>query len=108
MSKDIRIRKGFDIKLVGEAEKDTVQAIPSNVYAIQLSDFHGIIPKMLKKVGDKVQAGEAVFYNKTNEAMKFAAPVSGEVSEIVRGDRRRILTIKISADKEQNILVLLV
>lgn len=101
MSKDIRIRKGFDIKLVGEAEKDTVQAIPSNVYAIQLSDFHGIIPKMLKKVGDKVQAGEAVFYNKTNEAMKFAAPVSGEILEIVRGDRRRILTIKISADKEQ-------
>ena len=101
MSKDIRIRKGFDIKLVGEAEKDTVQAIPSNVYAIQLSDFHGIVPKMLKKVGDKVQAGEAVFYNKTNEAMKFVAPVSGEISEIVRGDRRRILTIKISADKEQ-------
>ena len=101
MSKDIRIRKGFDIKLVGEAEKDTVQAIPSNVYAIQLSDFHGIIPKMLKKVGDKVQAGEAVFFNKANEAMKFSAPVSGEISEIVRGDRRRILTIKISADKEQ-------
>ena len=101
MSKDIRIRKGFDIKLVGEAEKNTVQAIQSNVYAIQLSDFHGIIPKMLKKVGDKVQAGEAVFYNKTNEAMMFAAPVSGEISEIIRGDRRRILTIKISADKEQ-------
>tara|TARA_B110001450_G_scaffold64124_1_gene60712 strand:- start:1090 stop:2442 length:1353 start_codon:yes stop_codon:yes gene_type:complete len=101
MSKDIRIRKGFDIKLVGEAEKQTVQAISSNVYAIQLSDFHGIVPKMLKKVGDKVQAGEAVFYNKTNEAMKFAAPVSGEISEIVRGERRRILTIKISADKEQ-------
>ncbi len=101
MSKDIRIRKGFDIKLVGEAEKQTVQAISSNVYAIQLSDFHGVIPKMLKKVGDKIQAGEAVFYNKTNEAMKFASPVSGEISEIIRGERRRILTIKISADKEQ-------
>jgi Na+-transporting NADH:ubiquinone oxidoreductase subunit A len=102
MSKDIRIKKGFNIKLVGEAEKQTAQAIPSNVYAIQLSDFHGIVPKMLKKVGDKVQAGEAVFYNKTNEAMKFAAPVSGEISEIIRGDRRRILTIKIKADKEQS------
>jgi Na+-transporting NADH:ubiquinone oxidoreductase subunit A len=101
MSKDIRIRKGFDIKLVGEAEKQTVQAIASNVYAIQLSDFHGIIPKMLKKVGDKIQAGEAVFYNKTNEAMKFVSPVSGEILEIVRGERRRILTIKINADKEQ-------
>lgn len=101
MSKDIRIRKGLDIKLVGAAEKDTVRAIPSNVYAIQLSDFHGIIPKMLKKVGDKVQAGEAVFYNKANESMRFVSPVSGEISEIIRGERRRILTIKISADQEQ-------
>ena len=48
MSKDIRIRKGFDIKLVGAAEKDTAQAIASNVYAIQLSDFHVIISKLLK------------------------------------------------------------
>ncbi len=102
MSKDIRIRKGLDIKLFGAAEKDTVRAISSNVYAIQLSDFHGIIPKMLKKVGDKIQAGEAVFYNKANEAMHFVSPVSGELTEIIRGERRRILTLKISADKEQH------
>ena len=101
MSTDIRIRKGLDIKLVGAAEKETVTAIPSNVYAIQLSDFHGIIPKMLKKVGDKVQAGEPVFYNKSVEAMQFVSPVSGEVIEIVRGERRRILTIKIKADSTQ-------
>ncbi|MFD0963453.1 Na(+)-translocating NADH-quinone reductase subunit A [Pseudofulvibacter geojedonensis] len=101
MSKDIRIRKGLDIKLVGAAEQTTVAGIPSNVYAIQLSDFHGITPKMLKKVGDKVQAGEAVFYNKSVEAMKFVSPVSGELSEIIRGERRRILTIKIKADSTQ-------
>ena len=101
MSKDIRIRKGLNITLKGAAEKQTVQAIPSNVYAIQLSDFHGIIPKMLKKVGDKVLAGEAVFYNKSNEAMQFVSPVSGEISEIIRGERRRILTVKINADQTQ-------
>ncbi len=101
MSKDIRIRKGLDVKLVGDAVQETAAAVASNVYAIQLSDFHGIIPKMLKKVGEKVQAGEAVFFNKTNESMHFVSPVSGEITEIVRGERRKILTIKIAADKEQ-------
>ncbi len=101
MSKDIRIKKGLNIRLKGAAVQETVAAVPSNVYAIQLSDFHGIIPKMLKKVGDKVQAGEAMFFNKANESMRFVSPVSGEVSEIIRGDRRKILTIKISADATQ-------
>ena len=101
MSKDIRIRKGLDIKLVGAAEKDTVKAIPSNVYAIQLSDFHGVTPKMLKKAGEKVLAGEPVFFNKANDKMQFVSPVSGEIAEIIRGERRRILTIKIKADQDQ-------
>ena len=101
MSKDIRIKKGLNINLVGEAVQETSSAIASNVYALQLSDFHGIIPKMLKKVGEKVQAGEALFFNKANEKMHFASPVSGEISEIIRGDRRKILTIKINADATQ-------
>jgi len=45
MSKDIRIRKGLDINLVGEAEKVTVDATRSNVFAIKPDDFHGIINK---------------------------------------------------------------
>jgi len=105
MSRDIRIKKGLDIKLEGAAVQETVAAVPSNVYALQLSDFHGIIPKMLKRVGDKVQAGEAVFYNKANENMRFVSPVSGEISEIIRGDRRKILMIKISADTTQQYVV---
>ena len=101
MSNDIRIKKGLDIKLIGEAEKTTTEAVPSNIYAIRLSDFHSITPKMLLKVGDKVKAGQALFYNKANEDMFFVSPVSGEIVEIERGARRKILTIRIQADKEQ-------
>ncbi len=101
MSKDIRIKKGLNIKLVGEAQQTTKKAVPSNVYAIKLSDFHGIIPKLLVKVGDKVKAGSPVFYNKSIAEMQFVSPVSGEVSEIERGERRKVITIKIKADKEQ-------
>lgn len=101
MSKDIRIKKGLNINLVGAAEQTTSKAVLSNVYALNLNDFHGITPKMLVKEGAEIKAGEPLFYNKNIEEMKFVSPVSGEVVEIVRGARRRILTIKILADKEQ-------
>lgn len=99
MSKDIRIKKGLNINLVGAAEQTTSKAVLSNVYAINLNDFHGIMPKMLVKEGATVKAGEPIFYNKDVEEMKFVSPVSGELVEIVRGARRRILTLKIRANK---------
>jgi len=101
MSKDIRIKKGLNINLVGAAEQTTSKAVLSNVYAISLNDFHGITPKMLVKQGAEVKAGEALFYNKNREDMMFVSPVSGELIEINRGARRRILSLKILADKEQ-------
>ena len=104
MSTDIRIKKGLNINLVGAAEPTTSKAVSSNVYNINLEDFYGLTPKMLVKEGAEVQAGEAIFYNKNYEAMKFVAPVSGELVEIERGARRRILNVKILADKEQKTL----
>ncbi|MUH37982.1 Na(+)-translocating NADH-quinone reductase subunit A [Zobellia amurskyensis] len=101
MSKDIRIKKGLNINLVGAAEQTTSKAVLSNVYAIRLNDFHGVTPKMLVKQGAEVKAGEPLFYNKNKENMLFVSPVSGELVEIVRGARRRILSLKILADKEQ-------
>ncbi|GAB1308093.1 Na(+)-translocating NADH-quinone reductase subunit A [Urechidicola sp. KH5] len=104
MSTDIRIKKGLDIKLKGEAEQITTNAVASNVYTLLPEDFHGVTPKLVAKAGTKVKAGETVFYNKENEAMKFVSPVSGEVTEIVRGEKRRIMAIKITADKDQSYL----
>ena len=104
MSKDIRIKKGMNINLDGEAEKTTSKAVLSNVYAIKLKDFHGLTPKMLVKQGAEVKAGEALFYNKNVVDMLFVSPVSGELIEIERGARRRIVTLKILADKEQQTL----
>ena len=46
--------------------------ISSNVYTLKPEDFHSIIPKLSVKVGDKVKAGETVFYNKANEAYEIS------------------------------------
>ena len=102
MSNDIKIKKGLDIKLKGTAEMAKENAIISNFFSIRPEDFHSVIPKLIAKVGTKVKAGEAVFYDKSNEAVKFVSPVSGEIIDIPRGEKRTILAIKIQADKEQS------
>lgn len=104
MSNDIKIKKGLNINLKGEADRSTENAIVSNFCTIRPEDFHGVTPKLVAKEGAKVKAGETVFYDKANELVKFVSPVSGEVIEVQRGAKRRILAIKIQADKEQSYL----
>mgnify|MGYP001177095365 CR=1 FL=1 len=100
MSKDIQIKKGLNINLLGMATKSISAAINSNYYSIRPEDFHGLIPKLNVKVGDKISAGDTVFFDKSNDSIKITSPVSGGVIEISRGEKRRILEIKIKADKK--------
>ncbi|MCB0790302.1 MAG: Na(+)-translocating NADH-quinone reductase subunit A [Flavobacteriales bacterium] len=98
MSKTIRIRKGLNIRLKGEAEKVLVQADPPRSVAIKPTDFHGLTPKLLVKPGDPVKAGTPLFFDKYKERVLFTSPVSGEVADVVRGDKRRILEVRLLAD----------
>ncbi|WP_392348610.1 Na(+)-translocating NADH-quinone reductase subunit A [uncultured Polaribacter sp.] len=101
MSKDIRIKKGLDIKLVGVAEKNTTKSSQSSVYAVKPEDFHGITPKLVAKEGADVKAGDTLFYSKSDERILFPSPVSGKVTEVIRGARRKVLALKIAADTTQ-------
>lgn len=100
MSKDIKIKKGLTIRLKGEADKTLSSAPRSRTFAIRPSDFHLITPKMVLKEGEKVQAGDIIFYSKLNDAIKFVSPVSGTLTEIERGPKRVITKITIEADQQ--------
>jgi len=100
MSKYIKIKKGLNIKLAGEAIKEFLNLPLPDTFVIKPPDFIGLTPKLLVKEGDDVQAGTVLFSDKNNEAIKFCSPVSGEVIEIVRGEKRKLLEVKILADKE--------
>ncbi len=101
MSKEIRLKKGLNINLVGEANKVYSTIKPSEKYGVKPTDFHGLTPKMHVKVGDKVKAGSVLFYDKYLEQVKYCSPVSGEVVAIDRGAKRRILEVVVKADTEQ-------
>ncbi|MGO3182324.1 MAG: Na(+)-translocating NADH-quinone reductase subunit A [Aequorivita sp.] len=100
MSKDIKIKKGLTINLQGEPEKTLSSAPRSRTFAIRPSDFHLITPKMVVKEGGKVQAGDTLFYSKSNELVKFASPVSGTLTQIERGAKRVITNLLIEADTQ--------
>ena len=99
MAKNVKISRGVDINLVGKAE-EKLGAIDSTTVALKPTDFHGVIPKLEVKEGDEVKAGTPLFHDKANENTKFVSPVSGEVAEVVRGAKRRILEVRLLADKE--------
>ncbi len=98
MSKDIRIKKGLDIRLVGEAEKNISEGPRSRTITIKPSDFHLVTPKMVVKEGAKLQVGDELFHSKSQEQIRFVSPVAGTLKEIKRGARRVITDIVIEAD----------
>lgn len=97
----INISRGYNIGLKGEA-KGTPQKVHVNRYALSPYNFNGIspIPKVTVEVGQNVQAGDVLFYDKVRPDVQYVAPVSGEVIEINRGAKRSISTVVILADKE--------
>ena len=101
MTRVIRLRRGLDINLAGRAEKTIVALKPDGTFALRPDSCEGIKPKVLVKEGDKVKAGEALFINKAYPNVKFSSPVSGTVSLVERGDRRKLVSVRIEADKEQ-------
>jgi Na+-transporting NADH:ubiquinone oxidoreductase subunit A len=101
MANVIKLRKGLDIHLQGKAEQKMIQLKSKGRYALVPDDFEGVTPKVVVKEGDKVKAGDALFVNKQYPEVKFASPVSGTVSAVVRGERRKVLCVKVDADTQQ-------
>lgn len=100
MGKQIRLRKGFDIRLAGKASPTITTADQPEIFAVKPTDFQGVyLPRMVVKEGDTVKAGSPLFRDKRLENVVFTAPVSGEIVEIKRGERRKLLEVKILADR---------
>ncbi len=101
MSHKIKIKKGFNINLKGKAEKKIVESVQPETFAIKPTDFQKITrPKLLVDEGDTVKAGTPILFDKLMDQVMFCSPVSGEVVEVKRGAKRKILEIKILADKQ--------
>ncbi len=100
MANVIKLRKGLDINLKGKAVAKVSASKKSEVYGLVPDSFVGLKPKVVVKEGDVVKAGDALFVNKLHPEVKFVSPVSGQVVAVERGERRKVLSVQVKADKE--------
>ena len=101
MASVIKLSKGLDMNLKGKAVKEKTNIVRGSELALTPDAFVGMTPKVVVKEGDMVKAGDALFVNKQYPDVKFASPVSGQVSAVIRGERRKVLCVKVKADQEQ-------
>ena len=101
MSNNIYLKKGLDLPISGVATQNTKKVIVPDVVAVKPTDFRSLVPKLLVREGDKVLAGTPVLADKMSQNILFASPVSGTVTEVVRGEKRKLLEVRIKADAEQ-------
>ncbi|MBO4596580.1 MAG: Na(+)-translocating NADH-quinone reductase subunit A [Bacteroidaceae bacterium] len=101
MANVIKLSKGLDLNLKGKASQQVINVKAAGKFALVPDDFHGMKPKVVVKEGDKVKAGDALFVDKNHPSVKFVSPVSGTVSLVERGERRKVLSVQVEADAEQ-------
>jgi Na+-transporting NADH:ubiquinone oxidoreductase subunit A len=98
MGKNITLRRGYDIRLKGTAEKVLHEIAPPGVIALRPGDFPDVTPRLALEPGQEVLAGQTLFLDKNRPELRFASPVSGEVADVVRGEKRRILEVRVLVD----------
>lgn len=101
MASTIKLRKGYDIKLKGQAHSKNCVAIHPQTIAINPPAFRYSKFKLLVDVGTEVQAGTPLLCDKKHPSIVVVSPVSGEVVAVHRGDRRVLQEIVILADQQQ-------
>lgn len=102
MSKIIKIKKGLDINLQGKAEAKVTALPMAASYAVSPLDFEGVVPKLLVKAGEQVKAGDALFFSKNDSRVLFTSPVSGTVTAVNRGEKRKVLNVTVQPDATQS------
>lgn len=104
MANLFKLHKGLDINLFGKATAQVVSLKERKEIAIVPEAFQGVIPKMLVHEGDKVKAGEPLFCSKKCPEVLFSSPLGGKVVQIERGERRKVLSVKVAVSQEQEVV----
>ena len=102
MANLIKLRKGLNINLKGKASEEIMAVKEPGFYAICPDDFTGITPKVVVKEQEYVMAGGPLFVDKNHPELKFVSPVSGVVTSVERGARRKVMSITVQAAEEQD------
>ena len=103
MSLTVKLKRGLNIRITGHAEKVIAGNADSSRYGVKPVDFPGLVPKLNVKQGDSVSAGSPLFPDKFRPEVIFSSPVSGVVTSVNRGDRRKLLEVVVEKKGDERL-----
>ena len=86
------------MNLKGKPAEKLGNIAKSENFVLVPDSFCGIVPKVIVKPGEKVLAGSVLMIDKSFPEIKFVSPVSGEVTAVERGEKRKVLGIVVKRD----------
>ncbi len=99
---EFKIKKGFDIKVLGKPAPHIEDYTDAQLFAVYPSEFEGLKPRLKIAAGDTVKRGEVLFENKKNEKMLFRSPCCGTIKAVNLGTRRAPMEILIERAEQED------
>ncbi|MDG1481030.1 MAG: Na(+)-translocating NADH-quinone reductase subunit A [Myxococcota bacterium] len=96
-----KIKKGLDLPITGSPEQTIYDGPQVDSVAIVATDFVGMKPKMLCRIGDDVQRGQPIFEDRKTPGVLHTAPGAGKLVAINRGARRVLESVVIELSEAE-------
>ena len=99
----IRIKRGLNLPISGAPEQVIGSCQATRSVALLGRDYVGMKPTMAVKAGDRVKLGQVLFTDKKNPSVSYTSPGAGIVSAVNRGLKRRLLSVVIELDGDEQV-----
>ena len=93
----------MELPLAGAPEQVIASVQAPRSLAIVGDDYAGMKPTMLVAEGDRVKLGQPLFSDKKNPEVIYTSPGCGVVSAINRGYQRRLLSLVIELEGDEQV-----
>lgn len=95
MSEHIRIKKGLDIPLTGEAQLYVAKRLTTGTISLRTADFRGLQASPMVDEGDAVVTGQPVFCDASRNDVLFCSPACGRVTSVINDADGRLAEVRI-------------
>ena len=100
MATEFKIKRGLDIQLKGAPRSEIVELSAPSTVVLTPGELDRAKPRLEVREGDKIAAGQVLFFDKKNPSFRYRSPVGGKITSIVLGRRRSLQQIHVEADRK--------
>jgi Na+-transporting NADH:ubiquinone oxidoreductase subunit A len=101
--KKIRMTRGLNIPLGGGPVQEVRGEKRPKTVALLGDDHIGMKPRLEVSVGDRVKLGQVLFTDRAMPSVRYTAPGAGIITAINRGERRKLLSVVIRLEGDDEI-----